>query len=84
MNKCTLLVIAVSAASFDLTAEVVDPYQEAFRDMFELVEHPYIPQGSMDEPPPPGVPLDGGLTALALMGGGLAYRRFKRSAAPKD
>jgi hypothetical protein len=47
--------------------------------MFELVEHPYVPEGYMDEPPPPDVPLDGGLTALVLAGGGVAYRRFKRA-----
>jgi hypothetical protein len=52
--------------------------------MFELVEHPYVPQGAMDVPPPPGVPLDGGLTALLAAGAGLGYRRYRARARRGD
>lgn len=84
MRRAVFLAVWGCAAALSARAEFVDPFQEAFQGMFDLVEHPYVPEGYMDEPPPPDVPLDGGLTALALVGGGLAYRRFKRSAAPKD
>lgn len=75
--KFVLLTAALAAAALGVRAQVVDPFQEAFKDMFELVEHPYVPQGAMDNPPPPGVPLDGGLTALLVAGAGLGYRRFR-------
>jgi hypothetical protein len=75
--KFLFLFAAFAAATFGVRAQVEDPFQEAFKDMFELVEHPYIPQGAMDTPPPPGVPLDGGLTALLAAGAGLGYRRFR-------
>ena len=80
MKRAVLLTVWGCAAALNARAEFVDPFQEAFQGMFELVEHPYVPEGYMDEPPPPDVPLDGGLTALALVGGGLAYRRFKQAA----
>ena len=80
MKRAVLLAVWGCAAALNARAEFVDPFQEAFQGMFELVEHPYVPEGYMDEPPPPDVPLDGGLTALALVGGGLAYRRFKQAA----
>ena len=75
--KFVLLTAALAAAALGVRAQVVDPFQEAFKDMFELVEHPYVPQGAMDNPPPPGVQLDGGLTALLVAGAGLGYRRFR-------
>ena len=75
--KFVLLTAALAAAALGVRVQVVDPFQEAFKDMFELVEHPYVPQGAMDNPPPPGVPLDGGLTALLVAGAGLGYRRFR-------
>jgi hypothetical protein len=81
--KPTLLAAAFAAATFGVRAQVEDPFQEAFKDMFELVEHPYVPQGAMDVPPPPGVPLDGGLTALLVAGGGLAYRKLRSNSAQK-
>jgi len=80
MKRAVLLTVWGCAAALNARAEFVDPFQEAFQGMFELVEHPYVPEGYMDEPPPPGVPLDGGLTALVLAGGGVAYRRFKQAA----
>jgi len=79
MKRAVLLTVWGCAAALNARAEFVDPFQEAFQDMFELVEHPYVPEGYMDEPPPPNVSLDGGLTALVLAGGGVAYRRFKRA-----
>ena len=75
--KILLLTAAFAAAALGVRAQVVDPFQEAFKDMFELVENPYVPQGAMDVPPPPAVPLDGGLTALLVAGAGLGYRRFR-------
>ena len=75
--KFVLLTLAFAAAALGVRAQVVDPFQEAFKDMFELVENPYVPQGAMDVPPPPAVPLDGGLTALLAAGAGLGYRRFR-------
>ena len=45
--------------------------------MFELVEQPYVPYAVSEEPPPPGVPLDGGLVALIAAGGITGYRRFR-------
>jgi hypothetical protein len=82
--KPTLLAAAFAAATFGVRAQVEDPFQEAFKDMFELVEHPYVPQGAMDVPPPPGVPLDGGLTALLAAGAGLGYRRYRARARRGD
>jgi hypothetical protein len=82
--KFVLLTVAFAAASLGARAQVVDPFQEAFQDMFELMESPYIPQGAMDNPPPPEVPLDGGLTALLVAGGGLAYRKLRPSSAQKS
>ena len=82
--KFVLLTAALAAAALGVRAQVVDPFQEAFKDMFELVEHPYVPQGAMDNPPPPGVPLDGGLTALLVAGAGLGYRRFRARTRQRD
>lgn len=82
--KFVLLTTAFAAAALGVRAQVVDPFQEAFKDMFELVEHPYVPQGAMDNPPPPGVPLDGGLTALLVAGAGLGYRRFRARTRQRD
>ena len=82
--KFVLLTAAFAAAALGVRAQVVDPFQEAFKDMFELVEHPYVPQGAMDNPPPPGVPLDGGLTALLAAGAGLGYRRFRARTRQRD
>jgi hypothetical protein len=75
--KFVLVTAAFAAAALGVRAQVEDPFQEAFHDMFELVENPYVPQGAMDVPPPPQVPLDGGLTALLAAGAGLGYRRFR-------
>lgn len=82
--KFVLLAAAFAAATIGVRAQVVDPFQEAFTDMFELVEHPYVPQGAMDVPPPPAVPLDGGLTALLVAGAGLGYRRFRARTRQRD
>ena len=82
--KFVLLTAALAAAALGVRAQVVDPFQEAFKDMFELVEHPYVPQGAMDNPPPPGVPLDGGLTALLVAGACLGYRRFRARTRQRD
>lgn len=82
--KFVLLTAALAAAALGVRAQVVDPFQEAFKDIFELVEHPYVPQGAMDNPPPPGVPLDGGLTALLVAGAGLGYRRFRARTRQRD
>ena len=82
--KFVLLTAALAAAALGVRAQVVDPFQEAFKDMFELVEHPYVSQGAMDNPPPPGVPLDGGLTALLVAGAGLGYRRFRARTRQRD
>jgi hypothetical protein len=82
--KFVLLTVAFAAASLGARAQVVDPFQEAFQDMFELMESPYIPQGAMDNPPPPEVPLDGGLTALLAAGAGLGYRRFRARTRQRD
>lgn len=82
--KILFFTAAFAAAALGVRAQVVDPFQEAFHDMFELVENPYVPQGAMDVPPPPAVPLDGGLTALLVAGGGLAYRKLRPHSAPKS
>jgi hypothetical protein len=82
--KLVFLIAAFAAASIGARAQVVDPFQEAFQDMFELLESPYIPQGAMDNPPPPEVPLDGGLTALLVAGAGLGYRRFRARTRQRD
>ena len=82
--KFVLLTAAFADAALGVRAQVMDPFQEAFKDMFELVEHPYVPQGAMDNPPPPGVPLDGGLTALLVAGAGLGYRRFRARTRQRD
>ena len=82
--KFVLLTAAFAAAALGVRAQVVDPFQEAFKDIFELVEHPYVPQGAMDNPPPPGFPLDGGLTALLVAGAGLGYRRFRARTRQRD
>jgi hypothetical protein len=49
-------------------------FEEAFEDMFHFEEHVWIPQNS---PPPPPVPLDGGLVALLAAGGAVAYKNYK-------
>jgi MYXO-CTERM domain-containing protein len=72
--------IAVLGLAMPLRAqdqeEFVDPFQQALSDMFELVEQPYVPYAVSEEPPPPGVPLDGGLVALIAAGGIAGYRRL--------
>jgi MYXO-CTERM domain-containing protein len=45
--------------------------------MFDIVEQPYVPYAVSEEPPPPGVPLDGGLVALIAAGGIAGYRRLR-------
>ncbi len=57
--------------------EFVDPFQQALGDMFDIVEQPYVPYAVSEEPPPPGVPLDGGLVALIAAGGIAGYRRLR-------
>ena len=49
-------------------------FEEAFEDMFHFEEHVWIPQNT---PPPPPVPLDGGLVALLAAGGAVAYKKYR-------
>jgi len=50
-------------------------FEEAFEDMFQYEEPVWIPQNT--PPPPPGVPLDGGLVALLAAGGAVAYKKYQ-------
>ncbi|MEY4969001.1 MAG: hypothetical protein RLZZ261_772, partial [Bacteroidota bacterium] len=50
---------------------------DALTNMFDIVEQPYVPYAVSEEPPPPGVPLDGGLVALIAAGGIAGYRRLR-------
>jgi hypothetical protein len=58
-------------------------FEEAFEDMFQFEELVWIPQNT---PPPPPVPLDGGLVALLAAGGAVAYKKYrsKRSNRPNQ
>lgn len=58
-------------------------FEEAFEDMFHFEEPVWIPQNT---PPPPPVPLDGGLVALLAAGGAVAYKKYrsKRSNRPNQ
>ncbi len=49
-------------------------FEEAFEDMFQFEAPVWIPQNT---PPPPPVPLDGGLVALLAAGGAVAYKNYK-------
>ena len=77
----------VSAALLILSAQIAqgqdseNAFSEAFEDMFQYEEPVFIAQNT---PPPPPVPLDGGLTALLVAGGGLAYRKLRPSSAQKS
>jgi hypothetical protein len=56
-------------------------FNETLQGMFEMPEQPiYIPEG-VQGPLNPGVPLDGGLTALLLAGGAAGYRQYKKKRA---
>jgi len=57
------------------SGEDMNPFDQAFQGMFNYEEPWYIPEGT---PPPPPVPLDGGLTALLLAGGAAGYRQYKK------
>ena len=54
--------------------DVYDPFEEVFQGMFEVGIPVYIPE---DTPPPPPVPLDGGLVALIAAGGAMAYKKYQ-------
>ena len=53
-------------------------FEEAFEDMFQYEEPVWIPQNT---PPPPPVPLDGGLVALLAAGGAVAYKKYRSAKA---
>lgn len=56
-----------------------DPFQQAFQDMFALTQPDWIVQAASSEPPPPDVPLDGGLVALVAAGGAAGFRQLRRA-----
>ncbi|MFM6959649.1 MAG: PID-CTERM protein-sorting domain-containing protein [Schleiferiaceae bacterium] len=56
-----------------------DPFQQAFEDMFALTQPDWIELATSSEPPPPDVPLDGGLVALVVAGSAAGYRQLRRS-----
>ncbi len=82
MGRVLVFWIAVLGLAMPVRAEeyytVENPFHDAFTNMFDIVEQPYVPfEDGGSEPPPPGVPLDGGLVALIAAGGITGYRRFR-------
>ena len=53
-------------------------FEETFEDMFHFEAPVWIPQNT---PPPPPVPLDGGLVALLAAGGAVAYKKYRSAKA---
>ena len=72
--------ILVFASTAVMAEDPYNPFQESFDNMF-YIEHPVELLYTSDGPPPPGVPLDGGLTALLLAGGAAGYRQYKKKRA---
>ena len=74
--KSLLFGFALTVATFAFAQSSDNPFEGTFDDMFTTVNGGdwYIPE---DNPPPP-VPLDGGLTALLLVGGAAGYRQYKK------
>lgn len=74
---CTALLVLALQVRAEEYYTVENPFHDALTNMFELVEQPYVPYAVSEEPPPPGVPLDGGLVALIAAGGIAGYRRLR-------
>lgn len=73
-----LLFLGIVLISTDVSAQEVtgNIFQETFDDMFTIHDYQdvvYTPQ----EQGNPGVPLDGGLTALLVAGGAVGYRKYR-------
>jgi len=75
MSKYILLSILTlnTIMVFGQEMEKNDPL---FNNWFASKPQPIIKQFN-DNPPPPGVPLDGGLIALIAAGGAMGYKKFK-------
>ena len=80
--KRYLIFSALVAAALSASAQSMEEaFDETFQGMFEMPDQPiYIPEG-VQGPLNPGVPLDGGLTALLLAGGAAGYRQYKKKRA---
>jgi hypothetical protein len=80
MRTLILSILLISINRLAGQSNDVD-FNETFQGMFEMPEQPiYIPEG-VQGPLNPGVPLDGGLTALLLAGGAAGYRQYKKKKA---
>jgi hypothetical protein len=80
MRTLILSILLISINRLAGQSNDVD-FNETFQGMFEMPEQPiYIPEG-VQGPLNPGVPLDGGLTALLLAGGAAGYRQYKKKRA---
>lgn len=73
-TKCLIALIIVYSPQFAQAQDFENPFAEAFEDMFEIAEPVFFPQST---PPPPPVPLDGGLVALLVAGGSVAYKKYR-------
>lgn len=74
---CTALLVLALQVRAEEYYTVENPFHDALTNMFDIVEQPYVPYAVSEEPPPPGVPLDGGLVALIAAGGIAGYRRLR-------
>jgi len=78
MKKIQLLT-AIALVSFSLNAQQQKKNDPLFDNWFANQPSPVVPVNATP-PPPPNVPIDGGLIGLIAAGGAMGYRKYKQKA----
>ena len=75
----TIYTIVAAALVVSLSAQQQKKNDPLFHNWFANQPSPVVPVNSTP-PPPPNVPIDGGLIGLIAAGGAMGYRKYKQKA----